>query len=114
MEEEMDTAKTLNHNLATIGWGVLLIWWGIVIMVGPLTIGMGAIGTGLICLGVNAVRSLRGIPTKGSTTVVGIIALAWGILDTLFNPRFELSFALMLIIIGVVTLGSLLMRPATE
>ncbi len=110
----MDNARTLNHNLATIGWGMLLIWWGIVVMVGPLTIGMGAIGTGLICLGVNAARLLKGIPTKVSTTVVGIIALVWGTLDTLFNPRFELSFALMLIIIGVVTLGSLLARPTSE
>ncbi len=94
----MDNARTLNHNFATIGNGALLIWWGIVIMVGPLTVGMGAIGTGLILLGVNAARLRNGIPTKGSTTAVGIIALVWGTLDSVFDPRFETSFAIMLIV----------------
>ena len=110
----MESSKTLNHNFATIANGALLIWWGIVIMLDPLTIGMGAIGTGLIMLGVNAARLLNGIPTKGSTTVFGIIALAWGTLDTVLNPSFELSFALMLIIIGLVTIASLLARPKSE
>jgi hypothetical protein len=109
----MENTATLNHNLATIGNGALLIWWGIVIMFDPLTIGMGAIGTGLIMLGVNAARSMNGIPTKGSTTIIGIIALLWGTLDTIFDPRFELSFAIMLIVIGLVTIASLLMRPKT-
>jgi hypothetical protein len=110
----MDTTRTLNHNLATTGNGALLIWWGIVIMVGPLTIGMGAIGTGLICLGVNGVRLLNAIPTKGSTTAVGIIALVWGTVDTIFDPRFETSFAILLIVIGAVVLASLLARPQTS
>lgn len=110
----MDTTRTLNHNLATIGNGALLIWWGVVIMVGPLTIGMGAIGTGLICLGVNGVRLLNSIPTKASTTAIGIIALLWGTLDTIFDPRIEISFAILLIVVGVVVLASLLERPQTS
>ncbi len=113
-EEEMDNVRTLNHNLATIGWGMLLIWWGIVIMIDPLTIGMGAIGTGLICLGVNAARWLNGIPTKSSTTEFAIIALVWGALDTIFNLRLGVSFALLLIVIGAITLVSLLSRHTTE
>ena len=110
----MENTKALNHNIATIGNGALLIWWGVVMMVHPLTIGMGAIGTGLIMLGVNAARLLKGIPTKGSTTTVGIIALVWGILDTVMTPRFELSFAIMLIVIGVVTIVSLLTRTKAK
>ena len=110
----MENTKALNHNFATIGNGALLIWWGVVMMVHPLTIGMGAIGTGLIMLGVNAARLLKGIPTKGSTTMVGAIALVWGTLDTIFNPRFELSFAMMLIVIGLVTIASLLTRTKAE
>lgn len=110
----MENTNTLNHSLAIIGNGALLIWWGIVIMFDPLTIGMGAIGTGLIMLGVNAARALNGIPTKGSTTTIGIIALVWGTIDTIFDPRFELSFAIMLIVIGLVTtIASLLKRPKT-
>jgi hypothetical protein len=38
----------------------------------------------------------------------------WGILDTVFNPRFGVSFAMMLIVIGLVTIASLLARPKTE
>jgi len=110
----MANAKTLNHNFATIGNGALLIWWGIVIMFDPLTIGMGAIGTGLILLGLNMARVLNGIPTRRSTTVFGIIALVWGILDTVFTPSFELSFALMLIVIGLVRIGALLTHSKAE
>jgi hypothetical protein len=112
--EKMENIKTLNHNLATIGNGMLFIWWGMVIMIDPLTIGMGAIGTGVIMLGVNAARLLYGIPTKGSTTVVGIIALVWGILDTALRLTFESSFAIMLVVIGAVTIASLLIRTKTE
>ncbi len=107
----MENLKTLNHNFATIGDGALLIWWGLVIMIDPLTIGMGAIGTGLIMLAVNAARTLRGIPAKRSTTFIGSTALVWGALDTVFNPSFELSFAILLVVIGLVTLASLLSRP---
>ncbi len=110
----MESTNTLNHNFATIGNGALLIWWGLVLMVDPLTIAMGAIGTGLIMLGVNAARRLNGIASKGSTTVIGIIALVWGLLETVFDPRAELSFALMLIVVGVVTIGSLMTHPKAE
>ncbi len=109
----MDNAKTLNHTIATIGWGALFVWWGISILIGPITIGMSAIGTGLILLGVNAARSLKGIPLKNSNGPVAIVAIVWGVLDTVFNPRFELSFAMMLIVIGVVAIASLLKHPET-
>src|SRR5512136_2015146 len=104
----MEDKKILNHNFATIGNGALLIWWGMVIMIDPLTIGMGAIGTGLIMLAVNAARSLKGIPAKGSTTFIGSVALVWGAIDTIFDPRIELSFAILLVVIGLATLASLL------
>ncbi len=105
--------QTMNRTLATIGWGALFVWWGISIMIGPITIGMSAVGTGLILLGVNAVRLLKGIPTNGSTTVVGIIALMWGALDHALALRFEASLAAMLIVIGVVTIASLATHPRT-
>ncbi len=110
----MENIKTLNHNLATIGNGALLIWWGLVIMIDPLTIGMGAIGTGLIMLGVNAARRLNSIPPKASTTFIGSIALVWGALDTVFNPRLALSFAILLVVIGLATIASLLARPTAN
>ncbi len=110
----MEDAQTFNRNLATIGNGLLLIWWGLVIIVPPLTLGMGAVGTGLIFLAVNALRWLKGIPTKGSTTALGVIALAWGLLDSVLNPRFEISFAMLLIVIGLVSFSSLWTRAQTE
>jgi hypothetical protein len=110
----MNDIKTWNHNIAAIGEGALLIWWGIVIMIDPLTIGMGAIGTGLILLGVNASRLIRGIPIKTSTTAIGIIALAWGALDTIFNPSLEVSFAVLLIVVGAVSIVSLLPHPKSD
>ncbi len=111
----MDDARAAtNPNTALVGWSLLFIWWGLVIMIDPLTIGMGAIGSGLIFLGVNAARWLRGLPGRGATTRAGIIALAWGALDTAFNPRFELSFALLLIVIGLVWLAMVLPRKPAQ
>ncbi len=100
----------LNHTLAVIGDGALLIWWGLVILIDPITIAMGAIGSGLIMLAVNAARLLSRIPTKASTTYLGLIALTWGVLATLFNAGLGLAFALLLIVAGLATLGSLLQR----
>ncbi|MDE3089852.1 MAG: hypothetical protein KGJ80_10780 [Chloroflexota bacterium] len=109
----MNNAQTMNRTFAMIGDGALLIWWGISIMVGPITIGMSAIGTGLILLSVNLARWLKGIPTKGTTTAVGVIALVWGTFDHALALRFVPSFATLLIVIGVVVIGSLVTRPRT-
>lgn len=106
----MEHTQVVERDYSVIGWSALLVWWGVVILVGPMTIGMGAVGTGLICLGVNAARSLSGIPTVRSTTLFGLIALVWGALDTLLNLRFELSFAVLLIVIGVVLFAGDLLR----
>ncbi len=105
--------QAMNRNLATVGWGALFIWWGISIMIDPITIGMSAIGTGLILLGVNAVRMLNGIPTNGSTTAMGVIALVWGALDHALSLQFGASFATMMIVIGTVVIASLVTRPKT-
>jgi hypothetical protein len=110
----MENTKNLNHTFSKMGDAVLLIWWGIVMLVNPLTLAMGAIGSGLILLGVNAARLWKGIPAKASTTAIGVTALAWGILDTIFDPRFEVSFAILLIVIGVVSLAAVLLRHKSE
>jgi hypothetical protein len=106
----MTETQMFNRRLATIGWGALSVWWGISILVDPITIGMSAVGTGLILLGVNTVRHLKGIATYGSTTAVGIVALVWGALDHALALRFEPSLATLLIVTGVVTMASLLVR----
>ncbi len=114
----MDEKKRFNHTLATMAWGVLLIWWGVVIAVDPFTIAIGAIGTGLILLGVNAIRSLNGIPIKNSNYTVGAMAIAWGVLDQarhMLGLSPWLSVALLLFVIGFAyLLTPLLSRPRLD
>ena len=109
----MNYSQALNHNLATFGWSALFIWWGISILMDPITIGMSSIGTGLILLGVNAARWLKGIRTKHSTTVVGVVALVWGMLDQVLALHFGPSFAMLLIVIGVIAMVSIPARART-
>ncbi len=101
----MGKKSIYNHNLSAFGWGALLIWWGISVLIDPITLAMSAIGTGLIMIGLNAVRYFRGIRTVHTTTILGIIALAWGALDqariALHYPA-GASFALLLMVIGLV------------
>ncbi len=113
----MGKKSIYNHNLSVFGWGALLIWWGISVMTDPITLAMAAMGTGLIMLGLNAVRSFKGIPTVHTTTILGIIALTWGALD---QARMALgypagaSFALLLVVIGlVIWVTVLLPQPET-
>jgi hypothetical protein len=109
----MENKRKSNHIIATAGWGLLLIWWGVCFAIGPITLGMSAIGTGLILLGANSIRLILRIPTVGSTTVVGIIALVWGGLDTGFKLSFEASLAVLLIVIGGMMIVSLAPRLRT-
>ncbi len=109
----MNQPQILNHKIAVFGWGTLFIWWGVSIMLDPITIGMSSIGTGLILFGVNAVRWLKGIRTNPANAVVGASALRWGTLDQVLALRFGASFALLLIIIGVIAIVSLPLRART-
>jgi hypothetical protein len=111
----MGGKKKLNRCLSRLAWGALLIWWGVVLIIEPITLGIGAVGTGLILLGVNFIRTLRGIPSRHRTTLIGFIAVLWGALDQarymLALPS-ELSFALLLVVSGLtVLLSPLLTRP---
>jgi len=85
-----------------------LIWWGITEMVNSLPDGAGAIGIGLILLGVNAARMRSGLPARGFSTTIGILALVWGGLElagAVLSLPFELPvFAILLIVLGVTVL----------
>ncbi len=107
----MSSKKQFSHSVSIAGWGALLIWWGAAIAIDPLTMGMCAIGTGLILLSMNAARMLKGVRTVRTTTVMGIIALAWGALDqarSLLGFPEGVSFALLLMVIGLVVWMTLL------
>ena len=57
---------------------------------------------------------IRGIPTNHSTHDWGVVLLVWGILDHSLALTFEQSAAVMLIIIGTMTVTMMLVRHKTE
>jgi hypothetical protein len=105
----MDNTRTLNRNFEAITWGAIFIWWGVTELVVSLPHGVGAIGIGLILLGLNLARSLNGIPTRGFTTTVGILALVLGVLElasSVLHLSFDLPiFSILLIVLGLVVLA---------
>jgi len=115
--ENTRTSK-LNSSLETLAWGALLVWWGVTELVNVLPDGTGAIGIGLILLGLNAVRSLNGIPTRGLTTILGVLALVWGgveLAGSILRPSVELpTFAILLIALGVILVARELLRTRNE
>ena len=72
------------------------------------------LGTGLILLGLNAARSLKGIPTKSFTTILGILALVWGgleLVNSVLHLPFKLPvFEILLIMLGVFLLARELLQ----
>ena len=115
--EKIKSSK-LNETLEAVAWGVLLVWWGVTEMFDALPNGTGAIGVGLILLGLNAARSLKGIPIRMWSTMLGILALVWGGVDlvgSLLRPSFEMpTFAILLVVLGVMLIGRELIRNRTE
>ncbi len=113
----MDKTKTLNRNFEMMTWGALFIWWGIAEFK-LVPAGAGLIGIGLILLGLNAARLANGIPTSGFTIALGITAVVLGglaLARTLLGLPFEIpSFAIFLIVIGVVMLARALLRGNNE
>jgi hypothetical protein len=105
----MENTRTLNRNFETIAWGAFLVWWGITELFKFLPEGTGAVGFGLILIGLNAARSLNGLPTSGFTITLGILALVLGGLELagfFLSLPFELPvFAILLIVLGVIVLA---------
>ncbi len=117
----MDNTQTLNRKFETIAWGLLLIFWGISIFFDRIPFGVGVAGTGVILLGLNVVRAIKGIPTRGLTTVIGILSLVWGGLElarpiarTVLHLPFQLNdwaiFSILLIVLGAILLMDELLR----
>ncbi len=113
----MSSKKQFNHSISTVGWGALLVWWGVSFAIDSITLGISAVGTGLILLSVNAARMLKGVRPLRSTTIWGVIALAWGALEqarTVLGFSEGVSFALILVIIGLVVWMTLLFPEKPE
>jgi hypothetical protein len=111
----MNNNRTLDRKYETIAWGLLFIWWGLRwSLLIFLPEGSGLLGSGLILLGLKAIRSLEGIPTNRSTTLLGIFALVSGgllVAPAILRLPFELPvFETMLIVLGVVLLANELIQ----
>ena len=104
--ERTDKAAT-NKRLESIGWGLFLIMLGGFALVPGDTVPKGAwsIGVGVIMLGLNAARYRYGIRMSGFTTVLGIIAIASGVVE--WAGVDDLGGAFLLIILG----AYLLLKP---
>jgi hypothetical protein len=105
----MENLQTSNRRLEAIAWGAFFVWWGVMELFPSLPEGTGATGIGVILLGLNAVRSVNGMPTSGFTTTLGILALVLGALElSRLAPRlpFELPvFGILLIVLGMIFLA---------
>ena len=110
----MKNTQIQNRNFEAIAWGALFVWWGITELIEFLPDGTGALGVGVILLGINAARSLNGIPTSSFSIMLGILALVWGGLElaaSVLNLPFELPiFPILLITLGVLILGHEIIR----
>ena len=115
----MDNARTSNRDYETVAWGLLLVWWGLRwSLLASLPNGVGLLGTGVILLGLNAVRSLNGIPARNITTILALLALAYGGLSLareILNLPFEIPvFEILLITFGAFLLVRAFKKPETQ
>lgn len=110
----MENLQTLNRRFEAVAWGALFVLWGVMELFPSLPKGTGAIGIGVILLGLNAVRSLKGVPTSGFTTTLGILAFVLGVLELsrlILRLPFEMPvFAILLIVLGMIFLGRELLQ----
>jgi hypothetical protein len=111
----MNNSRTSKRDYETIAWGLLLIWWGFRWWpLASLPNGVGLLGTGVILLGLNVVRVLNGIPVRGFTTFLGVLALAFGgllLARKILNVPFEIPvLEILLIVLGAILLGRELLR----
>jgi len=82
-----DTQKSaLDKRLDAIGWGLFLIMIGGLWLLpeGTLPDGTWLIGMGVIILGLSAYRIFIGIRVSGFWTVIGILALGFGLSEVFY------------------------------
>lgn len=114
----MDNLQTLNRRLEAVAWGAFFVWWGVTELFASLPEGIGAIGIGVILLGLNAARSVNGIPASGFTTTLGVLAFVLGGLELsrqVLRLPFELPvFGILLIVLGVIFLARELLGKGSQ
>jgi hypothetical protein len=108
----MENTRKSNLDFEAIAWGAFFILWGSTSMFKFLPDGTAAAGIGLILIGLNVARAMSGRPTRGFTTVLGILALLTGGLEmvrSFLHLSFEMpTFAILLLALGAIVMGSAL------
>lgn len=102
-----EAKEALNRRLEAIGWGLFLITIGILWLApqGVVPEGTWLIAAGAILLGVNLARYLNAITLSGTSLLLGLLAIVFGI-GEFFG--LQLPFvAILLIIFG----AGMLLRP---
>ena len=109
----MGDTRISDQRYNAIAWGLLFILWGFTILFNSIPFGIGILGTGLVLLGVNVARALNALPTRSTTTILGILALIWGVLE-LARPILQqvlgavdldwAIFAILLVALGAILL----------
>jgi hypothetical protein len=108
---QSDPKAVLNTRLESVAWALFLIMIGCLWLIPDEIIPQGSwsIGVGLILLGLNAFRSINGIPMSRFTIFLGTLALLSGIGDYLgLNLPI---FAILLILLGLNILYKIIYRP---
>jgi hypothetical protein len=102
-----DAQAAVSRRLDELAWALFLILIGAIWLLpaGTVPEGTWLVGAGLILLGINAVRSLKGVKMSGFAIVLGVLALVAG-LGHLAGVKVPV-FAILFIIIG----ASIILRP---
>jgi hypothetical protein len=102
-----DVQRAVSRRLDELAWALFLILIGAIWLLpaGTVPEGTWLIGAGLILLGINAVRSLKGIKMNGFAIVLGLLALVAGVghLAGVKVPVFAILF--------IVIVASIILRP---
>lgn len=94
--------RKLDHQIESIGWALFLIWSG-ALLIAPnryFPEGSWLIGIGLIIVVSMGIRYLYGIRIDGFWTILGFLALSFGISE--FFGLYLPVFPALLIVVGVV------------
>lgn len=96
--------RKLDKRIESIGWALFLIWSGALLIAPDRLVpeGLWLIGTGLIIIVSMGIRYLYGIRVDGFWTILGLLALGFGI-----SEFFSLGlpvFPVLLIVVGAVIL----------
>ena len=102
-----DVQRAVSRRLDELAWALFLILIGAIWLLpaGTVPEGTWLVGAGLILLGINVVRSLKGLKMSGFAVVLGVLALVAG-MGHLAGVKVPV-FAILFIIIG----ASIILRP---